>query len=156
MNTTITKSQEKKLSAYLNELKEDGGLVNVEDRLLDVFLPVKKGIEVNGMEAKEIAIKLRVNPNNYKQFAYFRTHLCQFQKMLVEEGYPFGGLKVGKYKKYGWTTSNEWLRLSQSRKRRLAGEIHAGLLYIDEQDELIAPSKKFLIEYDKQQKLFEE
>lgn len=157
MIRTISKRQEQYLNAYLNSKKEkDEEEMTEQDQILEQFLPVRKGIRKNGFNIPELLDARGLSNIDYKGYTRFQTAVCNLQTSLVEDGIPFGSLKPldGGLKKYGFPDGKEWDEVQFSRKKRLVSEIRAGLHYLDEEDKLTEVGKKFLIEFDKQLKLF--
>lgn len=156
MNKTISKRQESALNAYLKSIKDDDDHeMTMDDMLLEIFLPVKKGIRDNGLDSLSIAKMIGVKPNDLKSVIQTRSQICNFVKSMVKDGYPFGPAKCGNRKKYGWATEDEWEEIEFKRKERMVGEISVGLHYLDSGDRLTEIGKRFMVEFDKQAKLFQ-
>ena len=155
MNKTLSKKQEEKLLGYLKAIKnDDDHALTIEDRLLEIFLPAKRGIRDNGHDAISLARMMGISENDLRQVNNVRSLVCNFVKAMVKDGYPFGPAKCGNRKKYGWATEDEWEEIEFKRKERMVSEIGAGLHYLDTDDRLTEIGKKFMIEFDKQIKLF--
>jgi len=160
MIKTITRSQmtrlENDIKQKIDEVKNKNYVLTFADQMILLFLDVQKGAEKNGLEVEQIADLIGINKKDFKALCTIRTKICQFQSQMIKEAIPWGGLKVGKRKRYGWLYGNEYDRLQLERKKRIAIEIQAGLHYMEDNDLLTNIGKKFILEYDKQLKLFEE
>jgi len=135
----ITRKQTQKLESYLLDRKNHESLT-VSDNILNIYLPVKKGIRKNGYNIYEIMEMLDYDIYDFKAVTKVRILVCQFAKELVKEGYAFGGLKTGKLKNYGWAIKNEWRELETTRDKRLLSELKAHRNYISD-----STSKKYLL-----------
>ena len=149
----ISKRQIRGLELEMQEKKEnDARKMTIQDKILDLFIPVRVGIYKNGLTAQDIAEAM--GAYEFKDVQYIRTHICQLASNLVKEGFPFGGLKDGKYKKYGFPKQVETEEIEWNRKERMSMEIKAGLKYLDESDPMFQICSKVSKEFDKQLKLF--
>jgi len=151
----ITKSQERKLQAYMRECKEDDEYqMTPYDRILQVYIPVKIGVRENGLNADEITLAVGEATESYQNKCLWRTNVCQFASRMIKEGYPFGALKVkGERKRYGWTTEAEFEELQFGRKERLAKETTNAINYLDDDDRAKIIGRQLLKIIDKQMKL---
>jgi hypothetical protein len=155
MNKTLTKKQEERLERYLESVKnDDDHPMTMEDQFLEIFLPAKRGIRNNGHDILALAKIIGINEDDIRQVNNLRSLICNFVKSMVKDGYAFGPAKCGNRKKYGWATEDEWEEIEFKRKERMVSEIGAGLHYLDGDDRLSEIGKKFMIEFDKQIKLF--
>jgi len=148
----LTKSQERKLSAYLKDIKNDDEYqMTMSDYLLELFIPAKIGIRENGLNVKELMSSMGFSSKDYKDLCKFRTTVSNFVSSMVKEGYAFTGVKdKGELKKYGFATRNEFEEAMFDRKERCAKEISNTLHYLDMDDKLTTIGKSFLKEIDKQ------
>ena len=156
MNKKITKSQRTRLQNDIKIKKDDDKYVmTMNDKIIEILLLLGTGIRQNGAYVTELLNILGIDEGDFKQACYFRIQLCQCISSLVSEGYPVGGLKDGRLKKYGWTTEKEFEELSFDRIKRLSSETQSALKYLNEENKLSLMGKKLLIEIDNQLKLFE-
>lgn len=153
MTSQITKLQSKALYAMIEDKKEDKKM-SVQMKLLDLHLPVKIGIHKNGLTVEEMIHALGINNNNLKMKLKIRVAICNLVSELIKSGFPFGGLKDGKLKKYGFPNDSEFEEITFERKTRMLTEVKAGIKYLDEKDPMKKICKTFLIESDLQLKLF--
>lgn len=154
MNETITRNQIKEIEAGIRFKKEDDEKELTEkDRILEMFFPIKSGIRLNGLTVEQIARGIG-RGNSYKSMCYVRTRVCQLSSCLVSEGKPFGGIRVGRCKKYGFPNKNESLEIVEDRKLRMFKEFKAGEKYLDDRDPLKLLGRNFTEECDGQLKLF--
>lgn len=159
MNKVITKKQELRLENDM-AVKRLGMLngeyeFTADDVIIDVFLPVKRGIRKHGLTVPELMDIIGLNKNNHKELCLFRTSICNFAQKIVKEGYPFGGLKDGVLKKYGWAHGEEFDEIGWVRKKRLASEITNSIEYLEDGDAVKSIGKRLLGEIDKQMILFQ-
>lgn len=152
MNATISRSQIRRLEAEQKVRDEKDGKLSMNDKLLDLFLPVKVGINRNGLTSKDIANAFEAY--TFQELSHIRTCICQLQSALVKDGIPFGGIKDGRLKKYGFPTEKEFQEIERDRKTRLLSEVQSCKKYLDENDPLINLCSKLITQCDNQLKLF--
>ena len=153
MNGQITKMQSKALYAMMEDKKEDNKM-SVQMQLLDLHLPVKVGIHKNGLTIEEMIHALGISNNNLKMKLKIRVAVCGLVSELIKSGFPFGGLKDGTLKKYGFPNEQEFEQITFERKTRMLTEVKAGIKYLDERDPMKKICKTFLLESDSQLRLF--
>jgi len=160
MLKTISRAQRNRLKNDLKEkireVENENYILTFQDSLILLLLDRPAGIEKYGYEITEIMELLGLDKNDFKALTKIRSQVCNSVQSMVKEGYPIGGLKVGKYKKYGWSTPKEFDKLQLERKSRVVAEITNCLNYLDETDNLTRIGRQFKITYEKQLKLFEE
>jgi hypothetical protein len=153
MNKQISKQQVEMIQRSMESKKEDDDYsMTQQDQILDLFLPVKVGIYKNGLTAEDISEAM--GAKSFKEKAQIRTQICNLVSALIKDGFPFGGLKDGRLKKYGFSKRTEFDRIEMDRKQRMIFEISAGAKYLDDDDPILPVCNKFIQQCDKQLKLF--
>lgn len=154
MLETITRNQIKEIEARIKLKKEDDEKELTEkDRILEMFFPIKTGIRLNGLTVRQIT-KGVGRDNSYRSICYIRTRVCQLASDMIKEGKPFGGIKVGKEKKYGFPSATETREIVDDRKIRMFKEFRAGEKYLEDSDPLKKIGKKFSDECNRQLELY--
>ena len=154
MNRTISRRQINLLESEQKVRDETGKKLTMSDKLLDLFLPVKVGVLKNGLTSKDIAKAFEAY--TFQELSYIRVQICELQSSLVKDGFPFGGIKDGRLKKYGFPNEKEFAQIEMSRKERLLSEVTSGKKYLEDEDPLLSICNKMIKECDKQLKLFNE
>lgn len=153
MVTQITKRQANLLELEMKQKKEDDDYVmTIGDNILDLFLPVKVGLQKNGLTANDVAEA--VGAKSFKELTKIRTSVCQLASELIKIGVPFGGVKYDGLKRYGFPTAREFDQIQMDRKKLIVEQIESGSKYLDDADPLKKICKTITKEYNKQLQLF--
>jgi hypothetical protein len=157
MNATITRTQEyDKVKGYEAKLNDDEYQMTTQDNILACYIEngkIRKGILQNGLTVDEFMEIQGYDLSDFRLKCQVRVQMCQFAASLIKDSIPFGGLKDGGIKKYGFTNKKEWEELSRERKKRLITEVHAGVKFLEETDSLMLKCRNVIKEYDNQLKL---
>lgn len=156
MQNTLSKQQEREIGSYIKEItqkiEDEDYQPTAYDQLLMVYYPVQRGIRKNGYTIEDIAQLLGVDVSDHRTLCYLRTNVCMFSSTLVRDGKPFGALKDGRYKKWGYAEGHEMSELSWDRKKRHVAETIAIMKYLPDDDQYKRVCNGVIKEYDKQLK----